>query len=130
MEHRCSPRIPYQHFVLLTSPRYSLITVGVRDLGPGGMFLETKDLALPLNTPISIEFSLSNELPRRIRLLAMVVRRAAGGVGIMFLEPANDLMLALNAPASERLRKPPERAQPAARTTAQAEAPVLQVVNG
>lgn len=119
MEHRCSSRKHYRRPVLLACSPNNRVSADTRDVGLGGMFIETQDIALSINTPISIEFAAHNEPWRRFRLLAMVVRRTATGAGVMFLETQDDVAAALRHafPAgswdpADRLRTPPVATRP------------------
>ena len=94
MEHRCSLRKAYRRPVLLAASN-TTVSVATRDVGLGGMFIETQDVALSINTPVSIEFAPGDEPWRRFRLLAMVVRRTATGAGVMFLEAHDNVIAAL-----------------------------------
>lgn len=94
MEHRWSLRKPYRCPVVLSSPAHGSISARMRDIGLGGVFVETDGSALPVNTLVTVQFLLGG-LPQEFRLHALVVRRAATGIGIMFLEAATEVVTAL-----------------------------------
>ncbi len=104
MEHRWSLRKPYQRPVLLSSPQHGLVSVRSRDISLGGMYVETGALTLPLNTLVSVEFSLDDSLLREFQLPALVVRRTANGAGLMFTEAAEEVVTALHRALYEQPR--------------------------
>lgn len=54
------------------------------------MFVETGALLLSLHTPVFVRLPAAwEEHACELRIPAMVVRRGAGGIGLMFLETAN-----------------------------------------
>jgi PilZ domain len=101
MEHRWSVRKPHQCSVIVDCPRGGLAAAQLRNIGIGGMFVDTGKVDLPLNTLVNVAFALGRE---EFCLPAMVVHRADNGTGIMFLEsePATiqTLRRALNAAMS------------------------------
>jgi hypothetical protein len=96
MEHRWSVRKPQRCPVVVDTPRHGRIAAKLHDIGIGGMFIETDDIALPLNTPVNVAFTLPREPYREdFRLPAMVVRHAPTGAGVMFLDIEVDTLRAL-----------------------------------
>lgn len=87
MEHRWSVRKPHQCRVVVDCPRVGSAPAKLRNIGIGGMFVETGGVDLPLNAAVSVAFTLGRDSYREdFRLPAMVVRRLPNGAGIMFLE--------------------------------------------
>jgi PilZ domain len=96
MEHRWSVRKPQCCPVVVDTPRHGRIGAKSHDIGIGGMFIETDDITLPLNTPVNVAFTLPREPYREdFRLPAMVVRHAPTGAGVMFLDIEIDTLRAL-----------------------------------
>lgn len=96
MEHRWSVRKPHRCRVVVESPRTDPVGAKLRNIGIGGMFVETDGIDLPLNAPVSVAFTLGRENDREdFRLPAMVVRRVPDGAGIMFLESDIDRLRTL-----------------------------------
>lgn len=96
MEHRWSVRKPQRCPVVVDTPRQGRIAARSQDIGIGGMFIETDDTSLPVNTPVNVAFTLPREPYREdFRLPAMIVRQAATGAGVMFLDMEVDTLRAL-----------------------------------
>ncbi len=94
MEHRWSVRQPHQCSVIVDCPRIGLAATRLRDIGVGGMFVETDKVDLPLNAMINVAFALERE---EFCLPAIVVRRTDRGAGLMFLESEPDVMQSLRS---------------------------------
>lgn len=114
MEHRWNARMPYNETVWLDA-RHVSIRASARDIGFGGMFVETGAVLLPLYTPVFVRLQAAWEAhPCELRFPAVVVRRTAGGVGLMFLETSNGtgaaLLQALAGESLHSLDRPPLRA--------------------
>lgn len=102
MEHRWSTRKPCPCTVVIDSPYVGTVAATARNIGLGGMFVEVGGLALPLNTPVRVGFSLDHhEYGERFRLPAMVVRRAPEGLAIMFLDTTPALVGSLRRALEE-----------------------------
>lgn len=98
MEHRWSTRKPYQCSVIVDSASQGRIAVRLRNIGMGGMFVDTGGIALPLNALVHVVINLGRTDDRRdFRLPAMVVRRHSNGAGIMFLETDGPTLGALRS---------------------------------
>jgi hypothetical protein len=96
MEHRWSVRKPQRCPVVVDTPRHGRVAAKLHDIGIGGMFIETDDITLPLNTTVNVAFTLPREPYREdFRLPAMVVRHAPTGAGVMFLDIEVDTLRAL-----------------------------------
>jgi hypothetical protein len=96
MEHRWSVRKRHQCRVVVDCPRVGPAVAELRNIGIGGMFVESGKLDLPLNAPVSVAFTLGHDGYREdFRLPAMVVRRMPNGAGIMFLESEVETLRAL-----------------------------------
>lgn len=117
MEHRWSVRKEYEGSVAVNSPNRGTALCRMRNIGLGGMFIETGTLVLPANTPVDIGFTLldDDELLIPFRLQAIVVRRVSTGVGVMFLETsAHNLNALRRALYPERRTDAAQPAWPAA----------------
>ena len=104
MEHRWSVRKPQCCPVVVDTPRQGRVAAKLQDIGIGGMFIETDDITLPLNTPVNVAFTLPREPFREdFRLPAMVVRHAPTGAGVMFLDIELNILRALRRALYEPL---------------------------
>jgi hypothetical protein len=114
MEHRWSARKPHECSVAIDSPFRTQAIGWMRNIGLGGMFVETGALVLPTNAPVLVGFTfvMKDEYEEPFRLPGLVVRRTPAGVGIMFLETAADklgaLRRALYAEPRTRAVQPPK----------------------
>lgn len=96
MEHRLSRRTPLRCGVTVYSTRLGSAIGHARDIGIGGMFIETGTLLFTVHAPLVVRFSLDDDQYAGVfRLESMVVRRAAHGMGVMFLETAPEITDAL-----------------------------------
>lgn len=109
MEHRWSIRKPHQCSVIVDCPRIGLAATQLRDIGIGGMFVETGKVDLPLNATINVAFALDQE---EFCLPAMVVHRTQNGAGLMFLESELDVLRTLRDALSTADAFTPKRAVP------------------
>jgi hypothetical protein len=107
MEHRWSIRKPHQCSVIVDCPRIGLAATQLRDIGIGGMFVETGKVDLPLNATINVAFALDQE---EFCLPAMVVHRTQSGAGLMFLESELDVLRTLRNVLTAADTLTPERA--------------------
>ncbi|HEX7044701.1 MAG TPA: PilZ domain-containing protein [Burkholderiales bacterium] len=82
MEHRWSVRKPCQRPVLLRSPQHGVFATRTRDLSLSGTCVESVGLAIPVNTLVTLELSLS--AVETLTLPALVVRSMPDAVGMMF----------------------------------------------
>lgn len=112
MEHRWNTRASHRCDVAVDCAHCGLFVGHARDIGLGGMFIETEDRELPLHTPIQVVFSLDDgEYRNDFRLSGMVVRQIKGGIGVMFIGTSGDTLAALRrvlygeAPAQTKLTK-------------------------
>jgi len=102
MEHRLSTRRPLQQLVIVNCPRVGGVTVTMRDIGLGGMLVESPLLFLPLYTPLMLAFRLGDTTPcSEFVFDAMVVRHTPTGAALMFSEMGIDVMRALRAALRE-----------------------------
>lgn len=96
MEHRWNTRKSLGCRVALYLPRRGTAIGRMRDIGLGGMFIETTDVVLGPHMPLHVAFTLDDGNRESVfRLHAMVVRRTPAGAGIMFLETADPVLDAL-----------------------------------
>lgn len=85
MEHRCSIRIPIKFDALVNCRRAGTVRATIRDVGLGGMFVETGSTALRPNTPVDVTMSVpENGADSLYRLRAWVVWAGRSGGGLMF----------------------------------------------
>ncbi len=74
----------------------------MRDIGLGGMLVESPLLFLPLHAPLMLAFSLGDATPcNQFVFDAMVVRHTPTGAALMFSELGIDIMRALRAALHE-----------------------------
>ena len=91
MEHRWSTRIPLTTQVTLSQNMQPEVECVVKDIGHGGMFVETDPSIYSKNTTLTICFNLTTEEGvQRYKLLACVRHCGESGLGLMFLEHEND----------------------------------------
>ncbi len=83
MEHRCSVRKPVGFQLLLYKHGLPIQSGVSRDLGLGGMFVETGTRSWRKNESLEIEFLGEGGQPA-MRLSALVVHHSSAGVGLMF----------------------------------------------
>lgn len=84
MEHRCSIRIGSALDAIVNCRRVGVVHAKVKDVGRGGMFIETGSIALRLNTPVEVAVRVSeNGVNRLVRLRALVVWTGRRGAGLM-----------------------------------------------
>lgn len=87
MEHRWNTRRPLTGEVIIECPRIGRVRAMMRDISVGGMFVEIRSGALPLNMPVMVGFRLpARESEGGYHLHAMIVRRSGRGAGLMFLD--------------------------------------------
>jgi hypothetical protein len=85
MEHRWSIRTPIRIEVDLDCPGLGQATARTRDIGLGGVFVESRELNPPRNATIELTFYLgSGDTRVAYRIKARVVRVTPEGVGLMF----------------------------------------------
>lgn len=83
MEHRCSVRKPLEFQLLLYKHGLPIQSGTCRDLGLGGLFIETGERAWRRNEYIEVEILGHNGLPS-MRLPAVVIHHNRLGAGLMF----------------------------------------------
>lgn len=88
MEHRCSVRKPLEFQLLLYKHGLPIQSGVCRNLGLGGMFIETSSRDWRKHESLEVEI-LGRESVR-MRLRAMVVHHGKNGVGVMFDAVSND----------------------------------------
>lgn len=119
MEHRWSVRKPHQCSVIVDCPRGGLAAAQLRNIGVGGMFVETGKVDLPLNSLVNVAFALGRDESREeFCLSAMVVRRTDRGAGIMFLESEPDMLRSLHRALYATTSLTPEQTIPWGRRSA------------
>lgn len=128
MEHRCNIRKPHACDVLVESSPDDPKRVRSHNISAGGIYVDVAGCALALNTVATVSFSLHRgNHAADFRMRAMVVRVAAGGAALMFLDIDADTHGRLTA-ALRRVPKGVSRTQlPAGLGAAE---PPGQIVNG
>lgn len=87
MEHRCTIRRPHACDIYVDGPPGEPKRVKSRNIGAGGIFVDTVDTPFTLNTAVTVAFHLRHgKQATDFRLRAMVVRAAPAGAAIMFLD--------------------------------------------
>jgi len=98
MEHRWNARRFVTGEVVVECPRWGKLRASMCDVSLGGMFIEGISAPLTLNTPVMVSFRLpARESDGGYHLHAMVVRRAARGIGLMFLDLGSGTFEALRS---------------------------------
>ena len=83
MEHRCSVRKPLGFQLLLYKHGLPIQSGSCRDLGLGGLFIETGPREWRRNEYLEVEILGANGLPS-MRLAAVVIHHDRRGAGLMF----------------------------------------------
>lgn len=84
MEHRCSIRISSEFDAVVNCRRAGVVRATIKDVGLGGMFVETDSIKLHPNTPVDVTMRVpENTANRPYRLRAWVVWTGRGGAGLM-----------------------------------------------
>ncbi|HEX9813036.1 MAG TPA: PilZ domain-containing protein [Burkholderiales bacterium] len=87
VEHRCTVRRPHECDIYVDSPSGDPKRVRSRNIGAGGIFVDSVDAPFALNTAVTVAFRLRHgKHATDFRLRAMVVRVAPVGAAIMFLD--------------------------------------------
>jgi PilZ domain len=85
VEHRWSKRKPIALDVLVHYRSFGVVRGKARDIGVGGMFVETGAITLNLNALVEVNVRTQKDVTDRpYRLRALVVRTAPHGAGLMF----------------------------------------------
>lgn len=103
MEHRWHIRRPLAAKVILNSAAHGPIRAKIRDLGAGGVCVETPEKALSANLHVELTFAVGSDgVLRLYRVPALVVWASRDSAGLMFYEIYPEtLRAALNALRSE-----------------------------
>lgn len=102
MDQRCNVRNPIQHNVVVDCPGLGLTPANTGDVSLSGMYIHANGLTFPLGAPVFIAFDSSPGAPHDgLGLDAMVVRRTASGVGLMFLDSELHIVNALRSVQSK-----------------------------
>lgn len=84
MEHRCSIRISSEFDAVVNCRRAGVVRATIRDVGLGGMFVETSSIALRPNTPVDVTMRVPKSAANRpYHLGAWVVWTGRSGAGLM-----------------------------------------------
>jgi hypothetical protein len=100
MEHRWSPRFPVSGSVIVDGAALGSYIGNVHDISLGGMAIKFPADPFPVDTMVTLSFSLCRgKETRHFRTEAVVVRNLESGVGLMFVddspqhvEPLRDLL--------------------------------------
>lgn len=97
MEHRWSQRQQFNSTsAIVDFPMVGVRNVTIRDIGVGGVFVETDFVKSLPHTLVLVGFSLSRDGCRDDFLIsAMVMRRESDGVALMFLDMEDEVACAL-----------------------------------
>lgn len=95
MEHRCSVRKPFRHQVLLYKNGIPVQAGMCRDLGLGGVFVESTGHHWRKHERLHIELRGADR--KLMRLPAVVVHYSPDGAGLMFDALSNEQRRALRA---------------------------------
>lgn len=91
MEHRCNARRPVSLDAVFESRALGRITCRVRDIGLGGVLVETSRLRPALNSIVALSFAVPVDgVSQWCRVLAIVVHHTDRGVGLMFEDLSPD----------------------------------------
>ncbi len=103
MEHRCSSRKPLMLDVVIGYNAIGLVQGRTRDVGLGGMFVETGCVELPVNAVVQASFILEkNGRKAACQAKALVVHNQSLGAGLMFNDLNDDLYSTLHDILSTR----------------------------
>jgi hypothetical protein len=84
MEHRCSIRIPIKFDAVVHCRQVGTIPATIRDVGLGGMFVETGSTVLRPNTPVDLTTRVPQNGADKLHCLrAWVVWTGRRGAGLM-----------------------------------------------
>lgn len=112
MEHRCSIRISSELSAIVNCRRVGVVHATIRDIGLGGMFVETGSIALRMNTPVDVTVRVpENGADRLYRLRAWVVWAEQRGAGLMLrsFDDASYAALRTLVSGARRLHVPASR---------------------
>lgn len=85
MEHRCSLRRPMKVDIVLNYRSLGLVRGRSRDVGMGGMFVETGRIQIPVNAMVDVSVMLDTaDGACAFHAEAIVVHTNKGGIGMMF----------------------------------------------
>jgi len=91
MEHRWRTRIPLSTRVTLYRNNKPIAKCMTKDIGIGGVFLESGSLSYVKNTILTVQLTLETEEgPEQFRLLVCIRHSTDTGVGLMFLADENN----------------------------------------
>ena len=91
MEHRCSVRVPLALDVVIKSRSLGLVSGRTRNVGVGGMLVDTGPARLPVNTLVETSLVMLEQGREQVYdAFAVVIHSSDGGTGLMFsdMDPA------------------------------------------
>lgn len=106
MEHRCSVRKPIEFQLLLYKHGLPIQSGVCRNLGLGGMFIDTGSREWRKNEYLEVEI-LGRDGNPSMRLPAVVVHHTAEGAGVMFDSVTNEQRRQLRTWLFEKHLQPP-----------------------
>jgi len=87
MEHRWSVRTPLSTKVTIYHNKIPVAVCTTKDIGLGGLFINSGPLTYPVNTTLDLEFKLdSGKEFKQYRIFSSVVYSSEKGLGLTFLE--------------------------------------------
>jgi len=111
MEHRWSKRFKVNIEVFLYHRGGSAIKCKTYNAGSAGIFIKSAPDTLVKNTFLEVEFeegsNLRHKKPRVFRLRALTVHSSKKGVGLMFLKPEPETLLAWRQVIRRARHQPP-----------------------
>ncbi len=94
MEHRCNVRRPVSLDAVVESRALGRIPCRVRNIGLGGVFVETPRLKPAVNSIVELSFVAPLDgTSQCCRMLAIVVHHTERGVGLMFEELSPEMRM-------------------------------------
>ena len=98
MEHRCNVRRPVSLDAVIETRALGRISCRVRNIGLGGVFVETARLRPALNSIVELSFVVPLDgASQCCRVLAIVVQHTERGVGLMFEELSPETRMVVKA---------------------------------
>lgn len=96
MEHRWSSRKPIQGRVTLALPPWDKIQANISDISLGGLAVTNLHRLIPINTMVTLSFSLERDgHVSHHRLNAQVAHCENTRIGFLFMEPGDETLRVL-----------------------------------
>ncbi|WP_303901036.1 PilZ domain-containing protein [Thiohalomonas denitrificans] len=97
MEHRRGRRKRVQMHAVVRYEELGLFSGRVRDIGTGGMGIETGPIVIPRDARVEVHFRFPGDDQAGYALAAAIAWTAHGEMGLAFQEPAPEVMQKLYA---------------------------------